>query len=219
MNHTSKSQVKRVAKRATYKKEEIYHILDKEFICHIGFTHNGYPVVIPTLYGRKDNILYIHGAAVSRMMKSIEQGIDICISVANVQGLVLARSAFHHSANYESVVLFGKGKLVSEHEKEEALKVISDHIIPDRWEEVRLPNKKELAITSVIQIEIDEVSGKVRTGQPVDDDRDYELDVWAGVLPIEKRYGDAITDPKLKTGIPVSESIQKLIKNEHVTTS
>lgn len=202
----SKSTVKRTPKRGIYDRETIYKILDSEFLCHVGIIHNEHPVVIPTLYGRKDGYIYIHGASVSRLITEIEKGIDVCISVASIQGLVLARSAFNHSANYESVVIFGKGQLVNNEEKVEALKIISDHTISGRWEEVRLPTEKELKATKVIKISIDEVSAKVRTGDPIDEKEDYALNVWAGVLPIEKKYGKPIPDMKLKSGVMLPES-------------
>lgn len=207
----SKSTVKRVPKRGVYDRETIYTILDSEFLCHVGIIHKEHPVVIPTLYGRKGDYLYIHGATVSRLITEIEKGIDLCISVANVKGLVLARSAFHHSANYESVVVFGKGELVADSEKEETLKIISDHIICGRWEEVRKPSLIELKATKVIKIKIDEVSAKVRTGDPVDEKEDYALDVWAGVLPIEKKLGKPIADTKLKSGIVLPKSAKNKI--------
>ena len=202
----SKSTVKRTPKRGIYDRETIYKILDSEFLCHVGIIHNEHPVVIPTLYGRKDGYIYIHGASVSRLITEIEKRIDVCISVASIQGLVLARSAFNHSANYESVVIFGKGQLVNNEEKVEALKIISDHTISGRWEEVRLPTEKELKATKVIKISIDEVSAKVRTGDPIDEKEDYALNVWAGVLPIEKKYGKPIPDMKLKSGVMLPES-------------
>jgi|SRR5690606_1204429 len=211
MESTSRSTVKRAPKRGVYDKETIYKILDSDFLCHVGIIHNGYPVVIPTFYGRKDDFIYIHGASVSRLITEVEKGIDVCISIASVQGIVLARSAFNHSANYESVVLFGKGELVSDDEKEETLKIISDHIIDGRWEEVREPSAKELKATKVIKIKIDEVSAKVRTGDPIDDKEDYNLDVWAGLIPIEKKLGKPITDSKLKPGIEISNSVIKKI--------
>lgn len=205
-----KGKVKRVPKRALYDTESIHEILDKEFLCHVSFVHNEHPVVIPTLYGRKDNALYLHGAAVSRMMNSLEQGIDLCISVAQVNGIVLARSAFHHSANYESVVLFGKGTLVEGEEKELGLKVISDQVLQGRWEESRLPTEKEMAITKVIRIDIEQATGKKRTGGPVDDQRDYELDIWAGVIPVESNYGTPIPDEKLRAGIALPNSVKQV---------
>lgn len=212
MKTTERTKVKRSPKRGLYDEESIYRILDQEYLCHVGIIHRGAAVVIPTMYGREGNSLFLHGASVSRLMQELEKGESMCLSVANVSGLVLARSAFHHSLNYESVVVFGKGKLVEEERKEHALKVISDHLIPDRWEEVRLPSVKELKATSVIEVVIEEASAKERTGPPVDDKPDYELDVWAGVLPVDKKYGHPISDEKLKKGISISNSVNQLKK-------
>jgi len=207
MNNTEKSKIKRVPKRGHYDEKTIYQVLDAGQICHIGFIHQGHPVVIPTIYGRSGNRLYLHGASVSRLIVELEKGIDISLSVANVDGLVLARSAFHHSMNYRSVVIFGKARLVEEHEKDKALKIISDHLIPGRWEEVRQPNKKELKATKVLEISIEEASAKIRTGGPVDDVEDYELDIWAGVLPFKKQVMSPIDDEKLKPGLNVPTSV------------
>lgn len=212
MKTTERTKVKRSPKRGLYDEESIYRILDQEYLCHVGIIHRGAPVVIPTMYGREGNSLFLHGASVSRLMQELEKGENMCLSVANVSGLVLARSAFHHSLNYESVVVFGKGKLVEEERKEYALKVISDHLIPGRWEEVRLPSVKELKATSVIEVVIEEASAKERTGPPVDDKPDYELDVWAGVLPVDKKYGHPESDEKLKKGISISNSVNQLKK-------
>ena len=211
MSNPSKSKVKRVPKRGIYEREEVYALLDKEFLCHVGFVYDGYPVVIPTMYGRKGDVIYIHGASVSRLLVSLEKGIDVSVSIANVSGLVLARSAFHHSLNYESVVIFGKGSLVEGEEKLDALKVISDSVIKGRWEEVRLPSEKEMKATKVLKIQIDEVSAKVRTGPPVDDKPDYDLDIWAGELPIVKTYGKPIADTLLKEGIETPKSVKNKI--------
>ena len=212
MKPTERTKVKRSPKRGLYDEESIYRLLDQEYMSHVGIIHRGAPVVIPTMFGREGNSLFLHGASVSRLMQELEKGENMCLSVANVSGLVLARSAFHHSLNYESVVVFGKGKLVEEERKEHALKVISDHLIPNRWEEVRAPSAKELKATSVIEVIIEEASAKERTGPPVDDKADYELDVWAGVLPVDKKYGQEIADEKLKEGIPTSNSVNQLKK-------
>ena len=148
---TDKTKVKRIPKRGFYDKETIFRILDNDFVCQIGFVYNNYPVVIPTIYGRKDDILYFHGAGVSRMLQTLEKGVSISLNVTKTNGIVLARSAFHHSLNYESVTIFGNATLVeNEKDKLKALQIISDQIIPERWEEVRLPNKKELNITKVL---------------------------------------------------------------------
>ena len=208
MNHTERSKIKRVPKRAHYDQETIYKILDSGQICHIAFVHNGRPVVIPTIYGRKDNYVYIHGATVSRMLVELSKGVDMAMSVVHVDGLVLARSAFHHSMNYRSVVVFGKATLVDDSNKMEALKIISDHLLPGRWEEVRGPNSKESKATSVLQIAIEEASAKVRTGDPVDDEEDYELEIWAGVVPYTQKTLTPIPDKRLKDGIGLPESVK-----------
>lgn len=208
---TDRSKVKRIPKRGAYDTETIYGILDKEFICQIGFVHRDHPVVIPTIYGRKDDALYFHGAGVSRMLQSLEDGVNMSLNVTRTNALVLARSAFHHSLNYESVTLFGKAELVSDRaEKIEALHVISDQILKDRWEEVRGPNEKEMNATKVLKFSISEGSAKIRNEGVGDDKVDYELDIWAGLVPIERTYGIPVSDPLLKKGIPVSQSVLNL---------
>ncbi|MEZ4887928.1 MAG: pyridoxamine 5'-phosphate oxidase family protein [Chitinophagales bacterium] len=213
MNITDRTKVKRIPKRGQYDLETIYSILDAEFVCHIGFVHQGYPVVIPTLYGRKDDYLLVHGAATSRMLSELKKEVDICLTVTITDGLVLARSGFHHSANYRSVVVFGKAQLIeNKAEKEAALKAVSDHIIVGRWEEVRPTKDNELKATHVFKIPIEEASAKIRTGGPADDKEDYELDVWAGVLPIKKVYQTPISDPLNKEGIEMSESVRQFME-------
>ena len=208
----NKSKVKRIPKRGFYDRKEIYSFIDTQFLCHVGFVHNGYPVVIPTMYGRENDVLYIHGAAISRLLTELEKGVAVSISVAQVTGLVLARSAFHHSLNYESVVVFGNGTLVADSDKEKALKVISDNVLKGRWEEVRKPSSKELNITKVIAIKIDEVSGKKRDEGVSDDKADYESNIWAGTIPIYEKYGKVVPDGELKDSIIISESIKNLYK-------
>lgn len=207
-----RSKIKRAPKRGHYDKKTIYSILDAGQICHVGFVHHHHPAVIPTIYGRKDDKLYIHGATVSRLIVELEKGIDISLSVAHVDGLVLARSAFHHSMNYRSVVVFGKAKQVSDDRKYDALKIISDHLIHGRWEEVRQPNAKELKATTVLEIQIEEASAKIRTGGPIDDKEDYDLDVWAGVIPYENLALIPIPDSQLKAKVEISESVRKFLK-------
>ncbi len=210
---TERSKVKRIPKRGFYDKETVYAILDKEFICQIGFVHEGHPIVIPTIYGRKDNSLYFHGASVTRMLQTLQKGVSISLNVTKTKGIVLARSAFHHSLNYESVTIFGNATLVEdEKDKLEALQIISDQIIPERWKEVRSPNKKELNVTKVLQLKITEASAKIRNEGVSDDKEDYELDIWAGILPIEQYYGKPIADDNLKEGIELPKSVKKLIK-------
>jgi uncharacterized protein len=210
MQKTPKTTVKRAPKRGIYNAKEIYEILDNDFLCHVALVHNGAPVVIPTLYGREDDCIYIHGASVSRLITETEKGIDVSVSVTTVKGLVLARSAFHHSMNYESVVLFGKGVPVPKEDKLHALKVISDHVIKHRWEEVRLPNKTEMKATMVIKIQIAEASGKRREGKPIDEKADYDLDIWAGVVPVETRYGSPIIDNSGRKDLPVPKSVKSI---------
>ncbi|MEN8126061.1 MAG: pyridoxamine 5'-phosphate oxidase family protein [Bacteroidota bacterium] len=209
---TDKTKVKRIPKRGFYDQQTIFKILDSDFVCQIGFIHQDYPVVIPTIYGRKEDNLYFHGSNISRMLQNLEKGLTVSINVTQTKSIVLARSAIHHSLNYNSVTIFGKANLISDvDEKIKALKIISDQIIPGRWEEVRPPNKKELDITKVLQLKITEASAKVRDEGVNDDRNDYELDIWAGLLPIEKKYGKPINDSKLKEGINLSESVNKLI--------
>ena len=211
---TDKTKVKRAPKRGHYDTKTIYKILDNDFICQIGFVYNGYPVVIPTIYGRKNDCLYFHGASVSRLLVTMEEGVPISLNVTQTDGIVLARSAFHHSLNSHSITVFGHAELVAdEKERLDALKVVSDQIIPLRWEEARLPNKKELKATKVLKLKITEASAKIRTGPPKDEKDDYDLEIWAGVIPIKKIYGEPIADPDLKSGIPIAKSVIELIKN------
>lgn len=215
MDTTGRIRVKRVPSRGKYDKESVHSILDAHFLCHIGFIYEGYPVVIPTLFGLDNDKLYIHGANSSRMLKSLQKGIEISVAVTLVDGIVLARSAFHHSMNYRSVVLFGTAALVTDpEEKLRALKIVSDQVMKDRWEEVRLPNEKELKATTVLAIPVNEASAKVRTGPPVDDKEDYDLDVWAGVIPLQFTIQEPEPDPLLKEGIKLSPGVENFLKRE-----
>jgi nitroimidazol reductase NimA-like FMN-containing flavoprotein (pyridoxamine 5'-phosphate oxidase superfamily) len=205
---TEKTKLKRIPKRGVFEREEIYKILDEAFICHVGFVANDQPFVIPTSFARIDDRLMIHGSAASRMMRVLSEEIDVCVTVTLIDGLVLARSAFHHSMNYRSVVVFGKAKVVSdEQEKYEALKAFTEHIVPDRWSEIRPPTKNELKGTTVLSLPLTEASAKIRTGNPVDDEEDYNLDVWAGVLPLNLTTSAPIDDDRLKDGISVPPNI------------
>jgi nitroimidazol reductase NimA-like FMN-containing flavoprotein (pyridoxamine 5'-phosphate oxidase superfamily) len=214
MQPTRRTKVKRVPVRGQYDLKSIYSILDDHFLCHIGFVHDDHPVVIPTLYGRYKDRLYIHGATTSRLLKSLQEGMEISLAVTHVDGLVLARSAFHHSMNYRSVVLFGKAVLVTDpQEKLKGLKAVSDQIIAHRWEEVRLPDPKELKATTVLSIPIDEASAKVRKGPPVDDKEDYELNIWAGEIPLQMSPQQAVPDPLLKEGVSISKSVSEYLED------
>lgn len=207
---SSRNKVKRVPKRGHYDEQTIHEVLDAGFVCHVGFVVKGQPFVIPTAYGREGNKIYIHGATKSRMMMAANEGIPVCITVTHVDGIVLARSAFHHSMNYRSVVVFGKAVEVSEEKKEHALFVISEQILKGRWDESRLPNEKELKATMVLAVEIEEASAKIRTGPPSDDKADYDLPIWAGVIPIEQTFLKPMADPALTKGIPVAKSVLSL---------
>lgn len=201
---TQRTTLKRLPKRGVFDRELVYDILDEGFICHVGFVAEGQPFVIPTGYARVEDRLYIHGSQASRMLRTLEQGIDVCVTVTLVDGLVLARSAFHHSMNYRSVVVFGQATVVTERaEKLEVLRALSEHMIPGRWDEVRQPSEQELKATSVLSLVLTEASAKVRTGPPIDDEDDYELAVWAGVVPLRLVAGEPITDPRLPAGIEV----------------
>ena len=199
---TERTILKRLPKRGEFDHAAVYRILDEAFICHVGFVADGKPVVIPTSYGRIDDELYIHGSAASRMLRSLEEGIDVCVTVTLIDGLVLARSAFHHSINYRSVVIFGAAKLVNDPaEKLKALHAFTDHVVPGRWEEVRPPSESELRATLVFKLRLVEVSAKVRTGPPIDDEEDYSLAVWAGVVPLELRAAAPISDDRMTLDI------------------
>jgi len=205
---TEKTRVKRIPKRGVYDRETINKILDEAFICHVGFVAENQPYVIPTAFARIVDRLVIHGSAASRMMRSLSKEIDVCVTVTLIDGLVLARSAFHHSMNYRSVVVFGKANIIEdEGEKYEALKAFTEHIVADRWAEVRPPSANELNATTVLSLELTEASAKIRTGNPVDDEEDYALDVWAGVLPLNLTTGKPISDDRLKNGIPIPQNI------------
>ena len=205
---TERTRVRRLPKRGNYDREQVYAILDEAFICHVGFVADGQPFVIPTAFGRSGDVLYLHGSAASRMLKTLDQGVAICVTVSLVDGLVLARSAFHHSINYRSVVVLGTARAVrDEAEKMEALRVVSDHIIRGRWDEVRLPTAQEMKATLVLALPLEEASAKIRTGMPVDDEEDYGMDVWAGVLPLRTVAGEPIPDDRLKSGPTVSRSV------------
>jgi len=199
---TERTQLRRLPKRGVFDRETIYKILDEGFVCHVGFTISGKTFVIPTGYARVGDRLLIHGSSASRMLRAMSDGIEICATVTLIEGLVLARSAFHHSVNYRSVVVFGVANLVSgEDEKIEALRAFTEHIVPGRWQDVRPPNKSELAATAVLSLPIREASAKVRTGDPVDAEEDYALDVWAGVIPLKFCADAPRNDARLKEGV------------------
>lgn len=199
---TERTRVKRLPLRGVYDHEAVFAILDEGFICHVGFVADGKPVVIPTGYARVAEQLLIHGSAASRMLRTLQSGVDVCVTVTLLDGLVLARSAFNHSMNYRSVVVFGMATVIeAAAEKLAALRALSEHMIPGRWDEVRQPTDKELKATTVLSLPLEEVSAKVRTGPPHDDTEDYALEVWAGVLPLKLVAGEPVNDPVLREGI------------------
>ena len=201
---TERTQVKRLPKRGKYERETVFAILDAGFVCHAGFTVDGQPYVIPTNYGRSGDTLYLHGSAASRMLRTLSEGVPVSVTVTHVDGLVLARSAFHHSVNYRSVVILGTARLVTDPaEKMEALRVFTEHVMKGRWDDVRQPTEQELKATTVLALPLEEVSAKVRTGGPIDDEEDYALPVWAGVLPLETSVKEPVPDPQRKSDQPI----------------
>jgi nitroimidazol reductase NimA-like FMN-containing flavoprotein (pyridoxamine 5'-phosphate oxidase superfamily) len=195
--------VVREHERGVYDRASVNQILDEGFLCHVGFVLDGQPFVIPTSYGRDGDVLYIHGSAASRMLRNLDQGIPVCITVTLLDGLVLARSVFNHSMNYRSVVILGKATLVSDvEEKLKALRTLSEHILPHRWDDSRQPNEKELKATSALRIPIDEFSAKVRVGPPIDDEPDYSFPTWAGVIPLEIKAGVPVRDDRCERDLP-----------------
>jgi len=203
---SARTRLVREADRAVYDRDAAYKILDEGFICHVGFVVDGQPFVIPTGYGRVDDNLYIHGSAASRMLRRVDEGIAMCVTVTLLDGLVLARSIFNHSMNYRSVVILGVARAVNDaKEKLEALRLLSEHILPGRWVESRQPNEKELKATSVLRLPIEEFSAKVRQGPVVDDEEDYAFPTWAGVIPLTLVAGQPIDDARLVAGQKVPE--------------
>lgn len=216
---TDRSTVRRLPQRGAYDSKTIHAILDAGFLAHVGFCIDGQPFVIPTLYGRAKDTegpdkLYLHGSAASRMLRELSAGVPACVTVTHVDGIVLARSAFHHSMNYRSVVAFGIARKIDDVQgKAEALRVVADHLIAGRWEEVRSPTAKELKATSVLEFTIEDASAKVRSGPPMDDEEDYALSVWAGVVPLHLRATAPLRDPRLAKDIVTPEYVHKFHAN------
>ena len=209
MKLTGRSRLRRLPKRGSHETEIIHAILDAGFLAHVGFQANGQPFVIPTLYGRQGDKLYLHGSAASRMLGELETGVPACVNVTLVDGLVLARSAFHHSMNYRSVVAFGTARKIEEpDQKTRALRTISEHLMAGRWNDVRGPNQKELKATAVLEFAMEEASAKVRTGPPLDDEEDYGLPVWAGILPLALEAKAPVADARLANGSEIPQYLQ-----------
>jgi nitroimidazol reductase NimA-like FMN-containing flavoprotein (pyridoxamine 5'-phosphate oxidase superfamily) len=205
---SARTTVRRLPARGAYDPAAIHAILDEGLVCHVGFVADGQPFVIPTIHGRIGDALYVHGSAASRMLRTLAGGIPVCVTVTLVDGLVLARSAFHHSMNYRSAVVLGTAVEVTDPaERDRALRAITDHVVPGRWDSVRPPSEKELRATAVLRLPIAEASAKVRTGPPVDDEEDYALPVWAGVLPLALTPRAPVADPRLPPGIAAPEHV------------
>ena len=201
---TERTQVVREHQRGVYDREAVYTILDEGLVCHVGFSVDGQPFVIPTLYARIGDAIYFHGSAASRMLRGVSEGVNICLTVTLTDGIVLARSVFNHSMNYRSVVALGNATLVdAPQEKLEALRAFTEKILPHRWDDARLPSEKELKATSILRLPLTEVSAKVRVGPPEDDAPDYALPVWAGVIPLRAVAGAPIRDERCDLGIPL----------------
>ncbi len=206
---TQRTKIRRVPQRGQYEIQVIYDILDEGLVCHVGFAVDDQPFVIPTAYGRIGDKLYIHGSPASRMLRSLQNAIEVCVTVTLLDGLVLARSAFHHSMNYRSVVIFGTAAIVeNSEEKLAALHAFTEHVMSGRWAEVRPPSRQELQGTLVLSLPLDEASAKVRTGPPLDDEADYNLPVWAGVLPLQLTTTAPIPDSRLQSGITLPDYVQ-----------
>jgi uncharacterized protein len=199
---TPRTTVNRLPKRAVYDRAAVAAILDEALVCHVGFAAEGQPFVIPTIFARVEDRLYLHGSAASRMLRTLSEGVEVCVTVTLVDGLVLARSAFHHSMNYRSVVVLGRARLVSDPlEKAAALEAVVEHVVPGRSKEVRAPNDRELSATSVLRLDLEEVSAKVRSGPPIDDAEDMDLPCWAGEIPLRLLPSAPVPDPLLRAGI------------------
>ena len=207
---TQRTQIKRIPKRGLYERQTIYQILDEGLICQLGFVVEGQPFVIPTAYGRVGDRLYIHGSPASRMLRTLQKGVPVCLTITLVDGLVLARSAFHHSMNYRSVVVFGVASMVEDYnEKEEALKAFTEHIIPGRWADTRQSTRQEIAGTLVLSLPLVDASAKVRTGSPIDNEADYVLPIWAGELPLHLIANEPVPDPRLADGIDLPTYVKQ----------
>ena len=207
---TERTRLRRLPKRGAFETDTIYAILDEGFVCHIAFVVEGQPFAIPTGYARRGDEIYIHGSAASRMLRTLGDGVEMCLTVTLVDGLVLARSAFHHSMNYRSVVVLGKARLVTDDgEKREALRGFTDHIVPGRWPDLRPVTDQELKATTVLALPIREASAKVRTGPPIDDEEDYDWPIWAGVVPLYTRTGEPVADERVRPDVTPTFGVGK----------
>lgn len=206
---TERARVRRLPERAVYEREAIHAILDEALICHVGFVVDDVPFVIPTIHARVNDTLYFHGSPASRMLRTLKRGAQISATATIVDGIVVARALFHHSMNYRSVVVFGEPRLVDDpDERSLAFRAITEHVLPGRWEEARHPNDKEDRGTLLVALAIEEASAKVRVGPPGDDEEDYDLDIWAGVIPLAITPAQPTADPRLKPGVAIPGSVR-----------
>ncbi|RFS83058.1 pyridoxamine 5'-phosphate oxidase family protein [Actinomadura spongiicola] len=211
LSSTARTRLGRLPGRSTGDRSVLYDILDDGMICHLGVIVDGTPRVIPTGYGRLDDTLYVHGSSGASSLRAGPSD-DICVTVTHLDGLVVARSLFHHSVNYRSAVIYGRPRLVDdEDEKTAGLRAITENLTPGQWDIARLPTRKEMAAVTVLALSLDEASVKIRRGGPKDDDDDYALDVWAGVLPVQQTFGAPVPDPALRPGIPVPGHITRRV--------
>jgi uncharacterized protein len=207
---TPRTTLRRLPARGHFDRATVNAILDEALVCHVGFVGDGQPFVIPTIHARVGDEVFVHGSAASRMLKTLQGGVPVCLTATLLDGLVLARSAFHHSMNYRSVVVLGDAQAVTdERERWDALHAIVEHVAPGRWSEVREPSAKELAATLVLRLPIEEASAKVRSGPPLDDEEDYALECWAGVLPLRLTPGAPVPDPRMPAGRALAASVTR----------
>ncbi|MFN2614956.1 MAG: pyridoxamine 5'-phosphate oxidase family protein [Actinomycetota bacterium] len=207
---TRRTEVTRKRERGRYDEQTVHAILDEAPICHVGFARDGTPFVLPTIHARIGSHLYLHGSTASGMLTTLKDGAAVCVTATIVDGLILARSAMHHSMNYRSVVVIGNATAVSDTgEKLRALRAVVEHVTPGRWDEVRAPSGKELASTLVLRVPIMEASAKIRTGPPIDDDEDYALPIWAGEVPLQMRFLEAVADTE---GLDPPPSVRQLLQ-------
>jgi hypothetical protein len=203
--------VRRKPERARYDRDTLYEILDAALICHVGFVREGHPFVLPTIHARIEDVLYLHGSTASGMLNAIGDGGNVCVTATEIDGIVFARSVFHHSMNYRSAVVLGRARTVDDpDEAMRAMRALVEHVAPGRWDEARQPGARELAATLIVALPIDEASAKIRTGPPVDDEEDLSLPVWAGVVPLQRTFGEPIPDPALDPAIPPSSAATAL---------
>jgi nitroimidazol reductase NimA-like FMN-containing flavoprotein (pyridoxamine 5'-phosphate oxidase superfamily) len=211
---SERSEIHRLSARGHYDRETVYGILDRNFLCHVAFVMEGRPYLIPTAYGRNGDDIYLHGSVKSQMLMHLASGAEAAIAVTQVDGIVLARSLFHSSMNYHSVVVYGNGEeVLGDAEKMEALRIVSESIWPGRWDEARIPDEGELKATKVIRFRITDGAAKIRTGPAKDNAEDYDLDIWAGIVPVELTYSTPLPDERLKHSVSLPASLSRKINS------